>query len=227
VSEQPDDHDGAAEAAIEQPLTAWSEPAEDAAWAEIEDRAESDAPGPAGPGASPEDAPTEVQPATAAGRSRRPTSLRDMYVQSDDSAPRRKLEPPAFPSAPAIPGSSALPAQPLNPPVSEPAQAGNSGQEHNPGPSFKEKLPLDKLSLNKLSLNKLSLNKLSLNKLSLAKLPLDKLSLDKLPTGKLSTEKLPVDKLRTLTKQRPEVGLGLAFAGGLVIATILKRLGRR
>jgi hypothetical protein len=229
VSDHPDDQDGAAEAATEQPLTAWPEPAEGAAWVEIEDRAESAVPGPAGPGTSPEEAPTEVQPATEAGRSRRPTSLRDLYVQPDDSVPRRKLEPPAFPSAPAIPGSRTV-GSPVDPPVSETEQAGepgqisnpgetddpgqtnNPGQTHDPGPSFKEKLPLDKLSLNKLPLNKL---------------PLGKLSRDKLPTGKLSSEKLPVDKLRTLTKQRPEVGLGLAFAGGLVIATIVKRLGRR
>jgi hypothetical protein len=51
--------------------------------------------------------------------------------------------------------------------------------------------------------------------------------MDKLPLDKLPMDKLPIDRLRTLTKQRPEVGLGLAFAGGLVIATILKRLGRR
>ncbi|MGH2844066.1 MAG: hypothetical protein ACRDKL_10855 [Solirubrobacteraceae bacterium] len=30
-----------------------------------------------------------------------------------------------------------------------------------------------------------------------------------------------------LTQQRPEFGLGVAFLGGLVLATILKRLGRR
>jgi len=245
VSEPPDDQDGAAEAATEQPLTAWSEPAEESAWAAIEDQAESDAPGPAGPGASPEEAPTEVEPATEAGRSRRPTSLRDMYVQHDDSVPRRKLEPPTFPSAPAIPGSPVDPTvpeseQPVNPgpvhdpgpvhnpgPVHDPGPVHNPGPAHDPGPSFKEKLPLDKLSLNRLPLNKLSLPKFPLDKLSLAKLPLDKLSRDKLPTDKLSSEKLPVDKLRALTKQRPEIGVGLAFAGGLAIATILKRLARR
>ena len=66
-----------------------------------------------------------------------------------------------------------------------------------------------------------------LGKIPRDKLPTDKISMDKLPLDKLPTDKLPVDRLRTLTKQRPEVGLGLAFAGGLVIATILKRLGRR
>jgi hypothetical protein len=195
VSEQP-----------EQPLGAWSESTEQSVWVDIEDQAESSAPGPAGPGASPEvpeEAPTEVQPATEAGRSRRPTSLREQYVQSED-VPRRKLSPPAFPSAPFVPGS------PVEPPVSEAEQAGSNADVHNhehvhdsgPAPSLKEKLSLDKL-------------------------PLDKLSLSKLPFDKLSTDKLPVDKLRTLTKQRPEVGLGLAFAGGLAIATIIKRLGRR
>ena len=54
-----------------------------------------------------------------------------------------------------------------------------------------------------------------------------KLPLGRLPLGKLPLDKLPAGQLRTLVKQRPEVGLGLAFAGGLVIATILKRLGRR
>jgi hypothetical protein len=40
-------------------------------------------------------------------------------------------------------------------------------------------------------------------------------------------ERLPLGQLQALVKKRPELGLGLAFAGGLVIATILKRLGRR
>jgi hypothetical protein len=206
VSEQPEDQDGTEEEVTEQPLGAWSEPTGEPAWANIEDEAESSAPGPAGPGASPEvleEAPIEVPPATEAGRSRRPTSLRDQYVESE-SVPRRKLSPPAFPSAPFVPGS------PIEPPVSEAEQAGSYADVHNPehvhdsgpAPSLKDRLSLDKL-------------------------PLDKLSLNKLPFDKLSTDKLPVDKLRTLTKQRPEVGLGFAFAGGLVIATILKRLGRR
>jgi hypothetical protein len=40
-------------------------------------------------------------------------------------------------------------------------------------------------------------------------------------------ERIPVGQVQALVKKRPEVGLGIAFAGGLVIATILKRLGRR
>ena len=36
----------------------------------------------------------------------------------------------------------------------------------------------------------------------------------------------PTQKLVTLVRERPEVGLGIAFAAGLVIATILKRLAR-
>jgi hypothetical protein len=40
-------------------------------------------------------------------------------------------------------------------------------------------------------------------------------------------QRLPLGELQTFVKKRPEVGLGIAFAGGLVIATILKRLGRR
>lgn len=253
MSDQPEEHDGTADEVTEQPLGAWSEPAGESAWA-IEDQPESAAPGPAGPGAPPQETPTdvqseaasealpepatEVQPATEAGRSRRPTSLRDQYVKSDESMPRRTLSPPPFPSQPSIPGS------PVAPPVSGSGQPGNPawvtdtghtddpGHSHDPGhthdptppPSLKErldKLPLDKLSPNKLPLDKLSFSNLPLDKLS------RKPSSDGLPPVKLPTDKLPVEKLRTLTKQRPEVGLGLAFAGGLVIATMLKRLGRR
>jgi hypothetical protein len=39
-------------------------------------------------------------------------------------------------------------------------------------------------------------------------------------------EPSPSQKLVTLVSERPEVGLGIAFAAGLVIATILKRLAR-
>jgi hypothetical protein len=35
------------------------------------------------------------------------------------------------------------------------------------------------------------------------------------------------ERIYTLTNQRPEVALGAAFVGGLVLATIIKRLGRR
>jgi hypothetical protein len=34
-------------------------------------------------------------------------------------------------------------------------------------------------------------------------------------------------KLRELTAQRPEAALAVAFAGGIVIATILKHIARR
>ena len=36
----------------------------------------------------------------------------------------------------------------------------------------------------------------------------------------------PVDKVTALVAERPEVGVGGAFAGGAIIALILKRLGR-
>jgi len=36
----------------------------------------------------------------------------------------------------------------------------------------------------------------------------------------------PIDKVTALIDQRPEVGVGGAFAGGIVFALILKRLGR-
>jgi hypothetical protein len=35
-----------------------------------------------------------------------------------------------------------------------------------------------------------------------------------------------IEKFVSLVNERPEVGVGLAFAGGLVLATILKRLAR-
>jgi len=35
------------------------------------------------------------------------------------------------------------------------------------------------------------------------------------------------EQLLALVNQRPEVGLGIAFVGGLLLATIIKRLGRR
>ena len=40
-------------------------------------------------------------------------------------------------------------------------------------------------------------------------------------------ERLGLGQLDALIRRRPEVGLGMAFAGGLLAATILKRLGRR
>ncbi|MGH2836105.1 MAG: hypothetical protein ACRDLT_01115 [Solirubrobacteraceae bacterium] len=212
MSDQPEDQNGTAdevtETAPDAQVAAWPEPADGPAWENIGDQAESSAPGPAGPGASPEGAapeqgPSEARPATEAGRSHRPTSLRDQYVPDSESVPRRKLSAPAFPTAASVPGSQ------VAPPVSEPTEPGNHGQVphprrgHLPSPaSLLGKLPTDKL-------------------------PTDKISMRKLPLEKLSVDRLPVDKLRTLTKQRPEVGLGLAFASGLVIATILKRLGRR
>jgi hypothetical protein len=36
----------------------------------------------------------------------------------------------------------------------------------------------------------------------------------------------PIDKVTALVSERPEVGVGGAFAGGIVLALILKRLGR-
>ncbi len=35
-----------------------------------------------------------------------------------------------------------------------------------------------------------------------------------------------VEQLSNLVRERPEVGLGIAFVGGVVLATILKRLAR-
>lgn len=36
----------------------------------------------------------------------------------------------------------------------------------------------------------------------------------------------PVDKVTALVAERPEIGVGGAFVGGIVLALILKRLGR-
>ncbi|MFZ0385601.1 MAG: hypothetical protein WAL22_08060 [Solirubrobacteraceae bacterium] len=36
----------------------------------------------------------------------------------------------------------------------------------------------------------------------------------------------PIEKVTALVAERPEIGVGGAFAGGIVIALILKRLGR-
>lgn len=203
MSDQPEDQ--SAESA-----TAWPQAEQAPAWEQIADQAESSAPGPAGPGASSQEAPAELEPATEAGRSRRPTSLREQYVQDAESVPRRKLSAPAFPSAPSVPGSRVTPS------VSAAPEPGNPGQM--PGTAQPASAPQTPHMPNPASL---------LGKIPRDKIPTDKISMDKLPLDKLPTDKLPVDRLRTLTKQRPEVGLGLAFAGGLVIATILKRLGRR
>lgn len=49
---------------------------------------------------------------------------------------------------------------------------------------------------------------------------------NRLPNINVAVDHEAVEQLRSQIRQRPEMGLGLAFAGGLVIATILKRLGR-
>ncbi len=223
MSDLPEELSGATQE-VSEPGGVWRNAGDSPAWEKIVDQAQSAAPGSAEPGAAPQrapaeapdpPAPAEVPPATEAGRARRPTSLRDQYVQDSESVPRRKLSAPAFPSAPPVPGSRwAPPAESTDPPgdqipapsppASAPPQAPDSARApHLPNPaSLLGKIPTDKI-------------------------PTDKVSMDKLPLDKLPTDRLPLDQLRTLTKQRPEVGLGLAFAGGLAIATILKRLGRR
>jgi hypothetical protein len=204
VSDQTDQPGEVTETAAELSPSSWPGAEPRPRWAEIADQPESAAPGPAGPGASPERAHAEVQPATEAGRSRRPTSLREQYVKEPDSVPRRKLAAPAFPSAPTVPGSR------VTAPVSEGGEEGNTAQV----PPAAEAPPVSKPA---------SL----LGRLPTDRLPRDRITMDKLPLDKLSADGLQLDRLRTLTRQRPELGLGLAFAGGLVIATILKRLGRR
>jgi hypothetical protein len=207
VSDSPEDPNGTHE--VTEP--SWPEAGEGPAWERIAAQAEPAVPGSAEPGTAPQQAPSVARPATEAGRSRRPTSLRDQYVPDSESVPRRKLAAPAFPSAPAVPGSRVPP--PVTPepaeqpdPITEPQSAASHGAHvprvPNPVSLLGSRIPKDKL-------------------------PTDRISMDKLPLDKLPTDKLPIGKLQTLTKQRPELGLGLAFAGGLVIATILKRLARR
>jgi hypothetical protein len=40
-------------------------------------------------------------------------------------------------------------------------------------------------------------------------------------------QRLGLSQAEALIRRRPELGLAIAFAGGLVAATMLKRLGRR
>ena len=191
MSDPPDELSGATEE-VSEPVEVWRDADDSPAWEKIANQAQSAAPGSAEPGASPElaptrapDAPTQIQPATEAGRSRRPASLRDQNVSDSSSVPRRKLPTPDFPSAAFVSGTRR-------------GSLESDGDEQPPLAKF----PKDEA-------------------------PTDKISMDKPPLDKLPTDKLPLDQVRALTRQRPEVGLGLAFAGGLLIATILKRLGRR
>jgi len=105
VSDRPEEPTEVTETGADRPPAAWPDADARPGWTEIADQPESAAPGPAGPGASPERAHGDLQPATEAGRSRRPTSLREQYVREPESVPRRKLAAPAFPSAPTVPGS--------------------------------------------------------------------------------------------------------------------------
>jgi len=178
VSDEAEDRDGTGEEVPEQGEqqdAAWSEPASGPRWSEIASEASLGAPGGAGVDPGPTDPSTtdpgttdpgatpgsEPPPATEAARSRRPSSLRSGPVSTD--VPRRT---PAAPQ----PGAGS------NNPVSEPTQAGRSGQ-----------MPSADGSL---------------------------------------LDKAPVKKLQAFVKERPEAGLGLAFIGGLLIATILRRLAR-
>ena len=219
MSDQPEDPSGTGEVTeevAEQPVATWPEAGEGPAWSQIaaeagsaeagSAEAERAEPGAADsdsaePGVPSEPAAGDAPSAPEAGRSRRPTSLRDQS-KSRESAPGRSAS--TFASAPPAADSG------VTPPVSEPNETGNSGHE---SPARRRPRMPEPASL--------------LAKLPTAKLPTDKISMDTLPLDRLSADGLQVDKLRMLTKRRPEVGLGLAFAGGLVIATILKRLGRR
>ncbi len=51
------------------------------------------------------------------------------------------------------------------------------------------------------------------------------------PDGEVSSPKLarpaPIEKFVAVTRERPEAGLAVAFVGGVLIATLLKRFARR
>ena len=46
------------------------------------------------------------------------------------------------------------------------------------------------------------------------------------PAVETEPQPSPIEKVNALVAERPEVGVGGAFAGGIVLALILKRLGR-
>jgi hypothetical protein len=46
------------------------------------------------------------------------------------------------------------------------------------------------------------------------------------PAVEAGPQPSPIEKVNALVAERPEVGVGGAFAGGIVLALILKRLGR-
>ncbi len=175
MSDDPEDRDGT-EQVTEQAgqVGAWSEPAAGPRWSEIASEADATAVAPgimdAGLSAA---APGESQPATEAGRSRRPSSLRS-GSPAPTEVPARGVASPA--SAGRTPIDAPQRESESDNPVSEAARAGRSGQMSKAAGSL--------------------------------------------------LEKAPVGKLQALVKERPEAGLGLAFLGGLVIATVLRRLAR-
>ncbi len=61
----------------------------------------------------------------------------------------------------------------------------------------------------------------------LGRIPTDKISMGRLPRVDVLVDEEAIGQLKAQLRRRPEIGLGLAFAGGLVLATILKRLGRK
>ena len=247
MSDEPEDQtsEEVTEPAAEQPLAAWHEPADGPSWSNIDDAEASAAgsaepaaaePGPAEPavgepgavepaagepsaaeqaaaepsaaepGAAPQEAPTEVTTPsevtpTEAATPADPAPTRRPTSLRDQYVKDSDSVPRRKLEPPPFASAPAFPGSDVTPPVSEPPQPGNPDEVAKPA-SLLGRIPTDRI-------------------------PTDKLSMDNIPLDKLSVDKLPVDKLRSLVKQRPEVGLGLAFAGGLVIASILKRLGRR
>lgn len=61
----------------------------------------------------------------------------------------------------------------------------------------------------------------------LGRIPTDRTSMGKLPRVDVMVDQEAIGQLKQRLRRRPEIGLGVAFAGGLVLATILKRLGRK
>ncbi|HET9094121.1 MAG TPA: hypothetical protein VFN36_03455 [Solirubrobacteraceae bacterium] len=61
----------------------------------------------------------------------------------------------------------------------------------------------------------------------LGKIPTDKISMGKLPRVDVLVDQEAIGQLKAQLRRRPEIGLGAAFAAGLALATIVKRLGRK
>lgn len=182
-------------------LSAWADDAGTPRWSNIAAEAGSSGPGSAEPGPS-SAVTSDSGPAAETGQPADSGRFRrPSSLRAGVSAAaeaRPSSAAPQFPSSPSIPGSAQAAPAPAEPQPSVSEPSATGRRRQMPNPSE------------------------LLGKLQAARLPTGNPT-----TGKLATDKLPTGQLKKLVRERPEVGLGLAFAGGLVLATILKRLGRR